>query len=377
MIKINHHRIEKAQELMRQEGMIGIMIMNHDDYIYFFNDLRVQPRAIIPASGPPIMICFSAEEEELKEQLKDNGIRVFSHIGEQISNVRDVFKEIFKGTPPGLAHQDRPKVGMQMWFHTPAFLVDLFRKVNKQVELVPSDPVMDTLRMIKDEKEIEKMKVAQSFAAKGMDRAKEILKPEITGHELATEISYTMMKAGSEGTSTPIHINSGKRSCWIHGTVNKDPIREGEFVVIDLTPQYEGYCSNLARTFFIGSPNEMQKRLFEAYLEIHESTRKELKPDNTVSDLDKIGKEICIKYGFEDYHIKGISHGIGLRFEENPASTIIPAHGKTKLQNNMTVTVGHTILAVPGIGGVRFEDIYRITDDGGEVLYNYPFDYIL
>ncbi len=43
----------------------------------------------------------------------------------------------------------------------------------------------------------------------------------------------------------------------------------------------------------------------------------------------------------------------------------------------MTVTVGHTILAVPGVGGVRFEDVYRITDNGGEVLYPYPFDYLL
>ena len=100
-------------------------------------------------------------------------------------------------------------------------------------------------------------------------------------------------------------------------------------------------------------------------------------PENTVSNLDKIGKEICIKHGLEDYHIKGISHGIGLRFEENPASTIIPAHSKTKFQNNMTITVGHTILAIPGIGGVRFEDIYRVTDEGGEVLHKYPFDYIL
>ncbi len=72
---------------MIQEGMIGIMIMNHDDFIYFFNDLRVQPRAIIPASGPPVIIGFSAEEEELKDQIKNNDIRIFSHIGEQISNV--------------------------------------------------------------------------------------------------------------------------------------------------------------------------------------------------------------------------------------------------------------------------------------------------
>jgi Xaa-Pro aminopeptidase len=377
MIKINYKRIEKAQELMKNEGMIGLMIMNHDDFIYFFNDLRVQPRAIIPVSGPPILIGFRAEEEELKDQIKDEKIRIFSHIGEQISNVREVFKTLFEGPPPGLSHKDRPKVGMQMWFHTPAFLVDLFRKVNKQVELVPSDPVMDALRMIKDDDEFNKMQTAQSIAAKGMDTAKELLKPGITGHELATEITYTMMKAGSEGTSTPIHINSGRRSAWIHGTFTDDPMQKGELVVIDLTPQYQGYCSNLARTFVIGTPDESQKKLFETYLEIHESTRKELKPGNTVSELDKIGKDICENNGFGDYHIKGISHGIGLRFEENPASTIIPAHSKTKLQNDMTLTVGHTILAVPEIGGVRFEDVYRITDNGGQALHKYSFDYAL
>jgi Xaa-Pro aminopeptidase len=377
MIKLNHSRIHKAQELMKKEGMIGIMIMNHDDYIYFFGDLRVQPRAIIPASGPPILIGFSAEEEEVREQIENNEIRLFSHIGEQISNVRDVFKQLFEGAPPGMSHQERPKVGMQMWFHTPAFLVDLFRKVNKQVELVPSDPVMDSLRMVKDEEEIEKMKKAQSIAATGMDTAKKLLKPGITGHELATEITYAMMKAGAEGTSTPIHINSGKRSCWIHGTVTHDPIKEGKLVVIDLTPQYEGYCSNLARTFIIGPPDDDQKKLFEAYARMNESTARELKPGNTVSMLDKIGKGICDEYQLGEYHLKGISHGIGLRFEENPASTIIPAHSKTEFLQDMTLTVGHTVLAIPGLGGVRFEDIYRVTKEGGEILYEYPIDYII
>lgn len=377
MIKINHERIKKAQDLMKKEDMLGLMIMNHDDYIYFFGDLRVQPRAIIPASGPPILIGFRAEEDELKEEVDNNEIKLFSHIGEQISNVKEVFKSLFEGAPPGMSHRENPKVGMQMWFHTPAFLVDLFRNVNKQVELVPSDPVMDELRMVKDEEEIDKMKKAQSIAAKGMDTSKKLLKPGITGHELATEITYTMMKEGAEGTSTPMHINVGKRSCWIHGTVTKDPIKEGELVVIDLTPMFEGYCSNLARTFIIGQADETQQKLFDTYLEMHEATRKELKPGNTPGNLDRLGKEICEKHGLGEYHIKGISHGIGLRFEENPASTIIPAHSRTKLRKDMTVTVGHTVLAIPGVGGVRFEDIYRVTDNGGEVLHKYPYDYTI
>jgi len=109
-----------------------------------------------------------------------------------------------------------------MWFHTPAFLADLFRKVNPNVDLVPSDPVMDKLRMIKDAEEISLMKKAQSIAALGMDKVKEILKPGITVHEIATEVTYTMMKAGSEGTSTPLYVNAGERSCWIYGTVTKE-----------------------------------------------------------------------------------------------------------------------------------------------------------
>lgn len=378
-MKIRTDRIEKAQELMRQHGMLGIMIINHDDYRYFFGDLRVQPRAIIPAAGAPIMIGFAAEEEELCKEIGDGPVKIFSHVGEQISNVREVFKRLFEGPPPGVEHPDegKPKVGMQMWFHTPAFLVDLFRKVNSQVELVPSDPVMDELRMVKESDEIEAMCRAQSIAAKGMDRARELLKPGMTGHEIATEVLYTMMKAGAEGTSTPIHVNSGIRSCWIHGTVSTEPIQSGDLVVIDLTPQYQGYCANLARTFVIGPPNESQRTLLTTYREIHETTRMLLKPGTKVSALDKVGKEICERQGLAEHHINGISHGIGLRFEETPASTIIPAHRGIALKENMTVTVGHTILAVPGVGGVRFEDVCCVTNDGGTVLHPYPVDWVV
>ncbi|MDP6625481.1 MAG: aminopeptidase P family N-terminal domain-containing protein, partial [Nitrospinota bacterium] len=215
-MKINYDRIHKAQELMTQQGMIGIMIMNHDDFRYFFGAIRVQPRAIIPAAGSPVFICFKGEEPELRNAVGDDNIKVFAHVGEQISDVKKTFHSLFKGPPPGVKppSDGRPKVGMQMWFHTPAFLVDLFRKINKEMELVSSDSVMDQLRMVKGPEEIELMKKAQSIAALGMDKAKEMLSPGISGHEMATEILYTMMKAWAEGTSTPIHINPGTRSCW-------------------------------------------------------------------------------------------------------------------------------------------------------------------
>ena len=267
----------------------------------------------------------------------------------------------------------RPRVGMQMWFHTPAFLVDMFRKVNRQIELVASDPVMDELRMVKGQDEIEKLCRSQQIAAKGMDCVRDMLEPGITGHEIATEVLYIMMKEGASGTSTPIHINSGIRSCWIHGKADNTVINEGELVVVDLTPQYEGYCANLARTFVVGKPDDKQELLIDTYIELINNTRLSLKPGVTVSELDRIGKEICAANGLDEYHLNGISHGIGLRFEETPASTIIPAHRSLELRENMTITIGHTILAIPGYGGVRFEDIYLVTPEGGKILYEYPF----
>ncbi len=375
MIRINYDRLHKAQKLMKENGMVGIMIMNHDDYRYFFGDVRVQPRAIIPADGEPVFIIMSSEEEEMRSQVPDAKIKVSSHVGEQMANVRKTFLSLYENPPGGIIPPPDGKlvVGMQMWFHTPAFLVDMFRKINSQAVLVPSDPVMDKLRMVKDPGEIELMRKAQSIAASGMMKAQEMLKPGITGHEIATEVIYTMMKKGAEGTSTPMHINIGLQSNWVHGKVSNDPVKEGDMVVIDLTPQFEGYCANLARTYVVGTPTDRQKKLIDTYKEIHEATRASIKPGVTVYDLDQLGKEICTSRGFEQYHLKGISHGIGLRFEENPASTIIPAHSKTKLEENMTVTVGHTVLAVPGVGGVRFEDVCRVTKNGGEILHSFPY----
>jgi Xaa-Pro dipeptidase len=368
---IRFDRIEKAQSLMREQNMIGLMIMNHDDYRYFFGRNWTQPRAIVPFQGPPIMIAFAGEEPAIRDYIGDAPVKIFTHLGEQIEDITHSFQEIYRMAEKS-SLREKPTIGMQMWFDTPAFLVDMFRKVNPRFKLVPSDRVMDALRSVKDPDEIELMTAAQHIAAQGMRRVQEMLAPGVTAHELVTEALHTMMKAGAEGTSTPLHVNVGRDSCMIHGRVSPDPVKQGDLVVVDLTPQVEGYCANLARTFVVGKPNEAQKKLFSAYEAMVAATRQMIKPGVTVKDLDERGAEVCRAYGLGEYHIDGISHGIGLRFEEKPASTIIKQHRSVTLQEGMTVTIGHTILAIPGIGGVRSEDVYRVELDGCKMLYPYP-----
>lgn len=375
-MSIRFDRIREAQPLMREQGWVGIMIMNHDDYRYFFGRDWAQPRAIIPREGAPVLISSAGEEPKLREYAQGCEVKVFTHVGEQMGEVIGAFRE-FHQELNLTTKEDKAKVGMQMWFETPAFLVDLFRKLNPRLELVPSDPVMDALRSVKEQEEIELMTRAQQIATLGMDRARELLRPGVTSQEIATEVLYVMMKAGAEGTSTPIYVNFGPYTCMLHGVLSPNPLNEGDLVVINLNPQVEGYCANLSRTFVLGEPDEMQRRLMKAYSEMVAETREMMKPGVSVKDLDAKGQGICATHGFGDYHLDGVSHGIGLRFEETPASTIIRQHRNVKIREGMTLTIGHTILAVPGVGGVRNEDVYLVTSDGADILVDYAVDWIV
>ncbi len=151
-----------------------------------------------------------------------------------------------------------------------------------------------------------------------------------------------------------------------------DRCETGDLVVIDLTPVVDGYCANLARTFVLGEPDARQRSLLDAYEALIPAVRDAMRPGATVAQLDAAAGAVLRERGLAEYQVNGIGHGLGLRFEETPASTIIPPHRNVPLQEGMTVTIGHPILAIPGFGGVRHEDVYRVTSRGGEILLPYP-----
>ena len=347
-MNIRYDRIARVQARMREEGLVAIVIVNHDDYRYLFGTDRVQPRAIIPVEGPPTIIAFTGEEPEIRASIGGGDVLVFGSVGGQIHEVVGLLRELVErvGAPEG----GHPKVGMQMWFETPAFLVELFRKVNPGVEVVSSDPVMDPLRMVKDEGELALMTEAQRVAGIGMDRARELLRPGVTAHEIATEATYAMMRAGAERTSTPIYVTFGIETCMLHGRLSPRPLQRGDLAVIDLTPQVEGYCANLARSFVLGEPDGQQRTLLDAYAEVIPAVRDAMRPGTTVAQLDGVVGAVLERHGLGAYHVNGIGHGLGLRFEETPASTIIPPHRNVPLLEGMTMTIGHTVLAIPGLG---------------------------
>jgi Xaa-Pro dipeptidase len=362
---LHQERLARVQASMRQHKIDAYLILTHDDYRYFFGEDRFQPRAVLPAGRPPIIVTFRGEEAEVRERLGARDVRIFGSVAQQMKDVVAVMRELAGGT-------EGPTVGVQMGFFTPAFLLTLFQKLNPQVKVVDIAPVMDELRMVKDPGEIELIRRAGEVAAIGMRAAVRALRPGVTERDVAAEAEYAMRKAGSDGTATPVFVNSGVRSGWLHGTASGKPIQTGELVVIDLVPVYEGYCANLCRTFVIGPPTAPQRALFDTFGASRQAALQAMRPGVAMRDVDAAAKVAYDQAGVGEHYVVGISHGIGLAFEETPAPTIKPAEGRVAVREGMVLTVGHAVLSVPGVGGVRLEDTYHILRDGPVPLTDFP-----
>lgn len=367
---LNRERLARAQERMREQGIDAYMILTHDDYIYLFGEDRFQPRAIIPAMGLPIVITFKGEEDEVKESLGINDARVFGTVGQQIKDVVGVMREMTSG-------KESITVGVQLWFGTPAFLLNMFQRANPQIKVVDIAPVMDELRMIKEPSEVELMTRAAEIAREGIVTASRFLRPGISENEVGAEIEYAMRKAGGSGVATPVFVNSGIRSGWLHGNATDKLVETGDLVVVDVVPRFHGYCANLTRTFVVGPPNQQQLALYETYRRAQAAGISAVAPGVRNREIDAAAQQVFAEAGYEDFYVHGISHSIGLDFEEMPRPTIHPADSRIELQEGMVVTVGHSVLSVPGVGGVRIEDTFQIKGGRAQPLVECDLDFEL
>ena len=172
------------------------------------------------------------------------------------------------------------------------------------------------------------MTEAQRIAGMGMDRARELLRPGVTAHEVATEATVRD-DAGRRRGHEHADLRQLRRRD-VHAPRPRSARRRwsaAELALIDLTPQVEGYCANLARTFVLGEPDARQRELLATYREIvARGPRRACGPGATVGAARRAGgRRLRAPTGSANYQVYGIGHGIGLRFEEPPGLDDHPA----------------------------------------------------
>jgi Xaa-Pro aminopeptidase len=145
-----------------------------------------------------------------------------------------------------------------------------------------------------------------------------------------------------------------------------NPMRKGEWYMLDICPRVDGYAGDISRHKVAGTLSDLDPTLQRAYdttLLISEEVRKAVKPGVTGRELSDLAQAIAEQDGFGDERIDLLGHGIGLDIHD------IPDYywDDSPLQPGEVVTVEPCLL-VPGLGGVRIEDMVLVTAEGNEVL---------
>ncbi len=243
-------------------------------------------------------------------------------------------------------------------------LDDALKTAQVVLELEPTTGLVETLRSIKEVEELELISKAVELGDAVFQKARDIIRPGITEKEAAWEIEKLLRQGGSEGVAFEIIVASGPNGALPHARPTEKKIVSGEPVVIDMGARIGGYCSDLTRTLFLGQADRNMRKTYDIVLEAQMAAIEGVTSSMEATQADQLARGVIERAGHGDQFGHGLGHGVGLAVHELP--TVGPASTGT-LAEGMVFTVEPGIY-LPGLGGVRIEDIVVLHDGKARVL---------
>jgi Xaa-Pro aminopeptidase len=240
----------------------------------------------------------------------------------------------------------------------------MFQNECKGIALHYGGDVINELRIIKDEDEIEIIKKAAQITDACFHHILTIIKPGITEWDIAVEIEYFYKKHGCQGTSFDTIVASGAGSSMPHYKTGTKKIKAGEPVLIDMGCIFKGYCSDITRTIFFRNIPDSVNTIYSIVKEAQKRAVDAVKPGLTTNKLDSIARDFIAAKGYGNFFGHSLGHGVGLDVHEIPA---VKQNGAVALKKGMVITIEPGIY-IPKKAGVRIEDMVLVTSSGHEVL---------
>lgn len=351
-------RRKRAQELMAQQDIAAMQVTSRENYYYLTGDVRNVARLFLPQQGDPTIIVFDEEVEPAAKASGVKDVRGWRNPSQLMQHFFQLVKQY---------NISEKKVGF-CTHSNPGFLVYKFLKANPKMKVIENEEILMPQRYVKDSEEMVAMRKAAEVAGKGVLAGKEAVKAGVTEIEVAAEAEYAMRRAGAMRYGSSTFVDSGPHSIYLHGGTTNRKIENGDLVVIDVHPVVDMYSSDCARTTVCGQASERQKDLINLYSEIQSNIIKEIKPKWQVGQVTKAFTEAFTAKGYGNAWIPGPVHGVGLEFEEWPHPSHYFNHTQLPIEENWTLAIGHSILPVKGLGGVKIEDTIQVTAEGSRKL---------
>jgi len=231
-------------------------------------------------------------------------------------------------------------------------------------EVVATEDVVEEIRAVKEDREVERITAAAAIGDAAFVHVLERIAAGVTERDIALELEVFMRRNGAEGVAFPPIVAGGPNSSKPHATCSERRFEFGDLIVLDFGARVDGYCSDMTRTVVLGRASEEQQSIYQVVFEANLAGLNALKAGRTGAEVDRAARELIAARGFGDRFGHGLGHGVGLKVHEAPR---LGPTGMSVLAAGCVATIEPGVY-VPGMGGVRIEDLAVVGETGCRVL---------
>lgn len=345
---INYNAVEKVRDYMREFKIDGMYFSNYKNISYILN-INVQEELYITFEEI-FLLSNSLYITDRRAQLVNIKILNLSKKEDYI-----FLQNLLKDRTIGIESR-----------YMNVYEYNIFKDIYKNTNIVPISEMIELIRVIKSDEEINKIKKASEITLQAFEHIVQYIKPYQTEIDIKNELETYMFRSGANGLAFETIVASGPNTSKPHSIPSERQIQENDIILLDFGASYEGYCTDMTRTIFIGNVSEDIKEKYNIVLEAQKKVLDCINQYVNIQDIDRMVRTYFLQNKLEDKFVHSLGHGIGIEAHEVPS---INGRGEYILKKNMVLAIE------PGIYfeneyGIRIEDTIVVKEDGIEVLTN-------
>jgi Xaa-Pro aminopeptidase len=344
-------RLERLHEALASSELDALIVQGEANLRYLTGYTGSNGLALVRAGGGDRFFTDFRYASQVEQQLD----RAFEA---EIASGGDLIEAL-------AAHLESGRVGFDDTTTTVRRRDRLGELVGAGVELVAAAGLVEGLRAVKEEGEIELIAAAAALTdsiyewlfARGLGGR--------TERQLAVELEHEMRLRGASGPSFSSIVASGTAGALPHASPRDVAIERGTLVTIDIGTLLDGYCSDCTRTVAVGEPSPLAREIHELVLAAQLAGLAAVAAGRTGREVDADARRVIEDAGYGDRFGHGLGHGVGLEIHEAPRMARVGGDAVLRAGNVVTVEPG---VYLPGELGVRIEDLVVVADDETRVL---------
>ena len=349
-------RLEKLRRRMAEER-VDLLLVSSLPNVHYLTGFSGSAGAVLMAPSKTLLFTDSRYDLQAHAEVKDSQVMIVK--GDALTAAAK------------WSRRSARRKGTRTGFESETVTYRAYRRLRELLpdqRLTPAAGWVESLRIVKDEQEIDELRKAVDAGSQAFLETMKHLRAGTSEQEAAAEIEYRMRLLGAEKPAFETIVAFGDRAALPHARPGGRRLRAGEFALFDLGAILNGYNGDMTRTVFLGNAPRQQARIYRAVLEAQLESEASVRAGVECQEVDAAARRALDRYGYTKYFTHSTGHGVGVEIHELPR---IAPKQRMQLPENAVITIEPGVY-IPGVGGVRIEDVVVVRKDGAEVLTKAP-----